>query len=351
MTIEFGLFEHVTRPQDDALDDLYERRIATVKHAEEVGVHGYYCAEHHGHRLTMAPSQLTWLAALARETEQIRLGTMVACLPLHHPLRVAEEVCMVDNLSHGRLEFGVGRGISPFEQNFFGHDAAEGKPRFTESLQLIMQALTTGRMDPRGCQYFDFPEAELSMETLQRPAPPMWYPGNIEFAARHGFSTVLPFPVTAEHREKYAAAYRSGLDDTDSRLHPDTASSPRIASSQWVFVADTDAEAQRIGRRAVGALNDLMRRSSSDQPPQLQPPLPPMPADSPFSVEGAFDKRGALAGSPETIRDYFLDVAADGADHYFITGLAFGDLTPEESDRSIELFLNEVVPPVKSKVE
>jgi len=342
--VKFGLFDHMTRPPGTALHELYERRIAAVVRAEGAGVHGYYVAEHHGHRLAMAPSQLVWLAALARETERIRLGTMVACLPLHHPLRLAEEICMVDQLSQGRLELGVGRGISPFEQNFFGHPADEARGRFQESLELILSALTTGRMNTEGRTYYTFPEAELSMETYQKPGVPIWYPGNIEYAGLNGFNAVVPTPPNAAQRAAYQGFIDAGLASGD-RLNP-RSSDATLACSQFLVVARTDEEARDIAYRNVTALNNLMRRSSSAAPPHLQDPLPPLPDDPavPFSAAGAFQREVAICGSPQTVRDYFLARAGENVDSYFMVGTAIGDMSLAESEESLRLFLNEVLP-------
>ena len=148
--MEFGIFDHVTRPPGVPVQALYESRIALLREAEQAGFRGYHLAEHHGHALSATPSQVVFLSALARETERLRLGLLVACLPLHHPVRLAEEVCMLDQLSSGRVDLGVGRGISPFEHRLFGHDPDEARERFAEILPMVVQGLSTGRIDSTG---------------------------------------------------------------------------------------------------------------------------------------------------------------------------------------------------------
>jgi alkanesulfonate monooxygenase SsuD/methylene tetrahydromethanopterin reductase-like flavin-dependent oxidoreductase (luciferase family) len=187
--IEFGIFDHVTRPPGVALDALYEGRIALLRKADAAGFRGYHLAEHHGHALSATPSQAVFLGAVARETERLRLGMLVACLPLHHPIRLVEEICMLDQLSGGRLDLGVGRGISPFEHRLFGHDPDESRDRFGELLPMVVQGLGTGRMDSAGSALHDFPEIELPVEPVQRPYPPMWAAGNVEAAARNGLNS------------------------------------------------------------------------------------------------------------------------------------------------------------------
>ncbi len=350
MGIEFGLFEHLTRPEGASLGALYDQHVELVAKADQAGVHGYFIAEHHGHRLAMAPSQIPWLAALARETERIRLGTLVSCLPLHQPLRLAEEVCMIDQLSKGRFELGVGRGISPFEHRFYGHAPEEKSDRFMEALELILEAFTTGKMKGEGRTWHQFPEVELAMETYQRPCVPIWCPGNVDFAGHHGFNLVLPWPITKAVRERYDEAYQQGLDDP-GRLNP-SVTEPKVASAQWLVAAETDAKARQIAERANSALIQFLRRSAGEEPPHLQGPLAPLADDDPrrmfFDPERVFGERLALAGSPETIRDYFLEYAAEGNANYFIVGFCFGDMTMAETARSLGLFLDEVVPALKA---
>src|SRR5580692_43009 len=115
MAIEFGIFDHIEINNDEPVDALFERRIATLQRAEAGGFHAFHLAEHHGHAYSAAPSAAVFLAALARETTTLRLIPTVVCLPLHHPVKLFEELAMLDELSHGRLEIGIGKGITPFE--------------------------------------------------------------------------------------------------------------------------------------------------------------------------------------------------------------------------------------------
>jgi alkanesulfonate monooxygenase SsuD/methylene tetrahydromethanopterin reductase-like flavin-dependent oxidoreductase (luciferase family) len=344
--IEFGMFDHVTRPPGVALDELYEGRIALLRKADAAGFRGYHLAEHHGHGLSATPSQALFLAAVARETERLRLGMLVACLPLHHPIRLVEEICMLDQLSGGRLDLGVGRGISPFEHRFFGHDPDESRGRFAELLPMVVQGLSTGRMDSAGSEHFDFPEIELPVEPVQRPYPPMWAAGNVELAARNGFHFVFGAPVTAELRRRYDELWAQGRDDPD-RLNPHMAE-PKIGSSQYLCIADTDEEARRIGERALRVLAAFLGRSIGREPPHLQDPNrpePPTPLVKAIQVGGA---GGVLVcGSVETVRDYYVRYAAEGNANYVVINVPFGDMTFAEAERTLDAFIAEVMPAVR----
>src|SRR5690242_14614577 len=143
--MEFGVFDHVDRGGRDSLAALYEDRLTLVEAYDRLGIRTYHLAEHHATPLGMAPSPSVFLAAVAQRTKRLRFGPLVYTLSLHHPLRVVEEICMLDQMSGGRLEVGVGRGISPYEVSYYGVDPALGPERFAEAMQVIMKGLKIGR--------------------------------------------------------------------------------------------------------------------------------------------------------------------------------------------------------------
>ncbi len=346
MTVEFGIFDHITRPPGRTLDEIYEGRIALLEKADRSGFYCYHVAEHHGHRLAMAPNQLVFLAALARETERLRLGTLVSCLPLHHPLRLVEEICMVDQLSGGRLDVGVGRGVSVFEHEFFGHDASESRDRFHETLAMVVEGLTTGRITCEGRAFYHFPEAEVSLEPCQRPYPPLWYPGNVEYAARLGLNFISG-RITRELRERYDELWEESRDDP-GRLNPHV-TEPKLGSTQFLCIAETDEEARRIAERAIGVLGGFIRKSDGTLPPHLQGPN----VVGPYAPAKNVDYPGQeghklIHGSPDTVRDYYVQYVSEGNVNYIVIGMPFGDMTMEEANRSLDLFIGEVMPAVRA---
>jgi alkanesulfonate monooxygenase SsuD/methylene tetrahydromethanopterin reductase-like flavin-dependent oxidoreductase (luciferase family) len=343
--IEFGFFDHVTRPPGVALADLYEGRISLLRKADAAGFRGFHLAEHHGHRLSATPSQALFLAALARETERLRLGMLVACLPLHHPIRLVEEICMLDQLSGGRLDLGVGRGISPFEHRLFGHDPDASRERFAELLPMVLRGLATGRLDSAGSTEYDFPEIELPVAPLQRPYPPLWAAGNVEAAARQGMNVISGVPITAEIRRRYDALFAEGRRDRD-HLNPHV-EAPLVGSSHYVCIADTDDEAQRIGRRALAVLGAFLARSVGREPPQLQDPDHPEPPTPLVQAVQAGGPGGVLVcGSAATVRDWFVSYAAEGSTNYIVINVPFGDMTPAEAHQTLDAFIAEVMPAV-----
>ncbi len=139
--VDFGLFDWIDRGKAP-LHQLYEERLQFLEAADALGFFCYHLAEHHATPLGMAPSPALFLAAAAQRTKRIRLGPLVYLLPLYNPLRLVEEVCMLDQLSGGRLELGVGRGVSPYELAYFGVDADGTRPIFDEALAVLIAGLT-----------------------------------------------------------------------------------------------------------------------------------------------------------------------------------------------------------------
>src|SRR5256885_7452964 len=139
--MQFGVFDHLDR-NDLALRDYYEARLQIIEAYDRLGFYGYHVAEHHSTPLGMAPSPSVFLSAIAQRTTRLRFGPLVYALPLYHPLRMIEEICMLDQMSRGRLEIGFGRGSVPAELIYYGAKPEEAQQVYAEALELIVQGLT-----------------------------------------------------------------------------------------------------------------------------------------------------------------------------------------------------------------
>src|SRR5690348_2470516 len=141
--MKFGIFD-----QNDwtgrRVSDQYNMRFELASLYEALGFHIYHVSEHHGTPLSTAPSPSVFLAALSQRTNTIRLGPLVYLLPAYEPLRLAEEISMLDHLSEGRFEFGVGRGASPHEMGFFGIAPDDMNPMYIEALTILTAAFEKG---------------------------------------------------------------------------------------------------------------------------------------------------------------------------------------------------------------
>ena len=194
MTLRFGIFDWL----DDAgrpLEEIYEDRLHLLELADRGPFHAYHLAEHHGTPLGLAPSPNIFLSAAAQRTRRIRLGTLVNVLPLYEPVRLWEEVCMLDHLSGGRLDVGIGRGGNPYELANYGIAAEEAGARYLEVWEVLRGGLSEGRVDHQGARYPR--RASTPLRPLQQPYPPLWYPTSnpqsIPFAGEQGLNAVFGF--------------------------------------------------------------------------------------------------------------------------------------------------------------
>src|SRR5260370_12997553 len=135
--MKFGVFDHL----DDAgvpLGQLYVDRLALAEAYDRAGIYGYHLAEHHSTPLGCAASPGLFLSAVAQRTKTLRFGPLVYLLPFYHPLRLIEEICMLDQMSGGRLELGVGRGVSPFETRAYGPDFPQTRQIYPAAFHLTL---------------------------------------------------------------------------------------------------------------------------------------------------------------------------------------------------------------------
>src|SRR5262245_24877628 len=137
MDINFGIWDHFERRKDVSVQQQYAEKIKLLQEAERLGFFGYHIAEHHLTPLDLAPSPNVFLAAVAQATTNIHFGSMVYILPLYHPVRLVQEICMLDNLSGGRLEVAIGRGVRPVEHEWFENDPGEARDETDELLDII----------------------------------------------------------------------------------------------------------------------------------------------------------------------------------------------------------------------
>lgn len=331
--MDFGVFDHLDRG-DLPLRDFYEARLELIEAYEREGFYAYHLAEHHSTPLGMAPSPSVFLSAVAQRTRRLRFGPLVYALPLYHPLRLIEEICMLDQLSGGRLDIGFGRGSSPIEVRLYGKDPAEGQRIYQEGLELIMHGLTHPTVDFKG-EFFCFEKVPMELEPLQKPHPPIWYgvhsPESAERAARRGLNIVSldPAGLTRTFTDRFRQVW--------SELHSRDDNMPKIGISRFIVIADDDAEALRIARRAYPrwhkSFNHLFKLKGGA-------PTHQRPAD----FDGVIASGQGIAGSPSTVRSFLESQLAESAANYLIGQFAFGDLSLDESLRSVGLFGEQIMP-------
>src|SRR5690349_21650662 len=195
--MRFGLFGGAKSAGEGAVGDSlgYRKYIDYVLYAEQLGYHSVFVVEHHFTGVGQLSASLNFLSYLAGRTERIRLGTAVVVLPWHNPVLLAEQVATLDLLSHGRLDFGVGKGYRDAEFAGFSIPVAEASARFDETMAFLRQAwAATDRFSHHG-HYWRFEDIIIEPRPVQLPHPPLWMGAgslsSIERAARDGFNLLL----------------------------------------------------------------------------------------------------------------------------------------------------------------
>jgi alkanesulfonate monooxygenase SsuD/methylene tetrahydromethanopterin reductase-like flavin-dependent oxidoreductase (luciferase family) len=333
--MRFGIFDHL----DDSglpLDRHFEERLQLIEAYDRAGFYGYHLAEHHNTPLGYAPSPGIFLAAVAQRTRRLRFGPMVYLLPLYHPLRLIDEICMLDQLSGGRFLYGVGRGISPVEVGFYGVNFATGAEQFREAFEVVRIGLTEDELTYHG-KFYDFDRVPIVLKPVQKPYPELWYgtsrPDSIPWAAAHG-AHIITLRDTAQARqiiEFYKAEWR--------RLGRPEGELPLMGINRHLVLAETEAAARAVARRAYRPWRRHMELlwAKYDVPFPLKDALPE--EWDPLEARGH-----AVAGTPARVCDYIAaQVEAAGAT-YFVCDFAFGTITRDEAMRSVELFATRVMP-------
>ena len=167
--LKFGIFDWVESSATRTPAEVYAHKLELAAAADAAGFHGMFLAEHTGTPLSIDGSPSVLLAAIFQRTRQLRAGALTFCLPWHDPYRFYHEVCMLDQLSGGRLELGVGRGVSPIESQIFGlNSIEESRERYREAFDVFLQACNKPALDFDG-KIFHYRDAELHVQPLQKP--------------------------------------------------------------------------------------------------------------------------------------------------------------------------------------
>jgi alkanesulfonate monooxygenase SsuD/methylene tetrahydromethanopterin reductase-like flavin-dependent oxidoreductase (luciferase family) len=337
--MKFGIFDYIDQ-RNQPVHRLYDERMQLLRAAEEAGFYGYHLTEHHVTPLSSTPSPMVYLAAAARETKRIRLGALLFLLPLYHPIRLLEELCMLDHLSHGRLEIGVGRGVAPPEFEAFDANFARSQQDYDHALNVLMQGLTQDRITYESDRY-SFRDVPVVIPPVQRPYPPLWYGLRGEhgplFAAQRGMNGVTLGPdnncaaTLALFRQQWTAQAEM------RRTFNSPVASPLTGVMRTMFIADDDAEADRIARPAYAhwykSLGWLWTRRNLR-----------LPISIPEDFDEAKASGALVVGGPETVARVFTSQSERIRQNYLVLMLAFGTLTHAQEMHSLALFKSEVMP-------
>ncbi len=347
--MDVGLFSELQCPPGKLVAEAYRDAVAEGELADELGFRALWLAELHFTRdFSVMPAPQMVAAAIAARTRTLRLGIGVHILPVHHPLRLAEEGAALDLLSNGRYDFGAGRG-HPFTRVYegFGIADAESRARFDECLAIVRRAWTEQSVTYRG-KFFSFEDIEVVPKPLQKPHPPIYVgavsPASFANAGDAGYNVICPAQVTPLPAIKeMLATYREHL--TRSAATAPT----RVALLMPVFVGKTRALAESIPRASIMSYYEITGRlmarlvERKGLPEQFQ----------------AYDQVGgvmkdltyervlqdfAIFGEPAMVRDQMLKLRDELKLDEFIAWVNIGGLEHGHVCASMRLIAEQVMP-------
>jgi alkanesulfonate monooxygenase SsuD/methylene tetrahydromethanopterin reductase-like flavin-dependent oxidoreductase (luciferase family) len=338
--VNFGLF-YYCQGRGVPHDQAYAEMLDQIALAETLGFDECWFAEHHFTDYSVLPSPNLMIAAALQRTQRMRFGNYVNALPFHHPLRLAAEAAMLDNLARGRFDFGIGKGVRPGEFAKLGLNFDEATAMTEEAIEVLLKVWTQDTATHDG-HYWRFPELSLRPRVFQRPYPPLHMvasrPASAARVGARGWPVAMhftPTAVVARCVEEYRAAVAARTEPTGKGPYR-----PRLLLCRETYVADTPEAARAEGALAMQGFWYLSSLAA--------PPLPSAFSDSRFKeltgrVWGgqSYDELDALGGmiigSPDQVAAKVKELEAIGVDTLLLV-CSFGNLSHAQVCRSLELF-------------
>ncbi|MAF39931.1 MAG: hypothetical protein CL696_13825 [Chloroflexi bacterium] len=342
------LFPESKTPDGDF--DVIEESLREAELSEELGYDVIWLAEHHFDGGCAYVDPTTFAAAIAARTKNIKIGFAVAQMALHHPIRFAEQIALVDNISKGRMIVGVGRGTAYnfYEFRGFGVDPDEAHDMLLEVEDILVKAWTTENYKHDG-KYWQVELPVLRPQVYQKPHPPMiracsGLESTLEMAreGRPFMMNVQSDETTVERLQQYQSAMSKAghSDETVARSMAD--------SWVWrnIFVADTDAEAEKVGIPYFKEMRAYLQtnRDKMNTTAELR-------AQATGAVGAARNslEHGIIVGSPETVTERLQKVHESGVGGVIIH-FRLGAMPYEANANSLKLFAEKVAPNFKGSV-
>ncbi|MFJ3229264.1 LLM class flavin-dependent oxidoreductase [Streptomyces sp. NPDC086783] len=348
--MKFGCFVYF-QERDMPTAQMYREYLDEICYTDRLGFDEVWLAEHHFTDYATTPSPNLLLSNIATRTERIRIGSMVNPLPLYDPLRFAEEIAVLDQLSQGRVNIGIGSGV-PSEMQRFGRSAEQAKPRFREALDVIVRALSQDRFNHHG-DFYHYSDATVTPRPVQLPHPPIFQgvlsPQSVVTCAEQGIPITRIYDtfdqarsMTQLYRATVAAQHPHGLTSSLFR--------PSVRHVRPIYVANTTEQAFH---EAVPELFRHFRRFADVTDAEHTTPSPdnwrhlvekaPIPL-GPHDFEQMDAENIVIIGDPDRVRNKLLHLREHAGMDGFIGIFAFGNLPHEHVCRSLHLFAETVMP-------
>jgi probable F420-dependent oxidoreductase len=305
--MRFGLYSSIANPpRGEHLERSIDEVIAEAQLAEASGFDSCFFGEHHQDADGFLPSPLIVATAVAAHTQRLRVGTSVILLPLHHPVRIAEDVITLDLVSKGRVVLGVGIGYQPADFHAFGVPMDERAARFEESLAILRHCWTGERFTFRGA-HFTLEDVQVRPRPFQTPGPPLWIGASVPAAARRAGRLADGFvgtPSTSlDNATRLGAIYTQAAREAGRPAE--------VVQMRDAWVATTRAEADAVyGPHVMAAYRYYWEHRLAE--------FRTMPADMPFTLENLAPDR-LILGDPETcVREFQRWQKATGATTFLL---------------------------------
>jgi len=248
--MKIGVLQFFSWPERRVpLPSVYSRALERIEVMDREGYDAVWLAEHHFTSFSVCPSIHMMGTLAAARTKRLRIGTAVSLAAFYHPLRLAEEVALLDVLSGGRVNWGAGRGFDRTEFTAFGVPAEESASRFREAVEIVLRAWTEERLSFAG-RHFRFEDIEVLPKPLQKPHPPTWAAASsepaIEWAAERGLSILMD-----PHSSHGEIARKQRLYAQRLEQHGHSTAGREIPVARLIAVAESEREAEEVARRGA----------------------------------------------------------------------------------------------------
>ncbi|MBN97879.1 MAG: hypothetical protein CME16_01340 [Gemmatimonadetes bacterium] len=332
--MRFGSFQILPLAENSSSQKLLQETLEEIVAAETLGFENVWLTEHHATAFGTCASPSVLAAAVAMRTQRVGIGFAVHVVPLHHPLRLAEEIALVDQLSQGRVLAGLGPGYAPFEFALYGVDIEERHERLWESVEILRKAWCREQFDHQGT-FYNFHQASIMPRPLQRPHPPL------AIAATSGDSVVrtarsscrLLLLVERQKIPAHLAIYREAARCAGAAPGEIESNLRHTGILRNIYVATKEGEAREEVRAATAKLVRLRNRLAQSTPSQSE-------LDS--QLEQYLNQR-VIFGPPAKVAEEIAALEAVGAGEV-LCWFRWGDMGHVQVMQSMRLFAAEVMP-------
>jgi natural product biosynthesis luciferase-like monooxygenase protein len=348
--MKFGInFFPAFRPDQKTSAEYYAQCLRVSERADTLGFNSVKTVEHYFHDYGgHSPNPAVLLSAIAARTKNLRPITGAVIPAFNHPIKLAGELAMLDNISQGRLDVGFGRAFIPEEYAAFGLTMDESREMFDEGLAAVKRLWTEDRVTHKG-RFWQFEDVHSMPRPLQQPHPPIWVAAisteeSFLSAARNGYHVmIVPYAGGLEHCSAMVRLYREAWRDAG---HEPGAEQVQMAFH--AYLADTHAEAVRGFIPAMQTYLEVFTEAVSswaglrtEQYPGYEKLVTAISAQTP---EGNLEKGYAFAGTPDEVIQQVRRMRELFGEHEPSLQVTFGGISDEEAFRTIDLFAERVIP-------